>query len=160
MRRLLVPVGVVAALAFGLSACGGDDGGNPDAPPTSGSTATVPAGPVAGADTPEGQAFCDEATRTIGDALAVAAQAYEDFFKAEAGTDEWLSALDATTQTSGEAYEAAVEMAEAAPAPELKAVVDGIAAKIKINDDGSSEVVISPQTVSELMGQLNAACGR
>jgi hypothetical protein len=161
MRQRLVPVGVAAALVFGLAACGSsDDGGGPAAPTTPSSGAAAATGPVAGADTPEGQAFCDEAARTLGDAFALAAQAYEDFFEAETGTDEWLLAFDATTQRTFDAREATVELAAAAPTPELKAVLDGIAAQIEINTDGSSERILDSVTAEELLGQLNTACGR
>jgi len=158
MRKLLVQVGVAAAVAFGLVGCGG--GGDPAAPQTSATTATAPTGAVAGADTPEGQAFCDEAKRVLSESFAVAEQAYEDFFAAEAGSDEWLAALDETTQTSLDAYDATVGVAASAPTPELKAVLDDIAAQIEIQADGSSERPLSSEAVTELLGQLDTACGR
>jgi hypothetical protein len=162
MRRLFVQLAAVTALTLGLAACGDSDGGggDPEASPTSPATVAGPTGPVAGADTPEGQAFCDEAISTVSAAFDQAVQAYDEFFETEAGTDEWLMAFGALNVATTRAAQAARDMADVAPTPELAAVFNTIADQIDIQANGSTEVQLHAESAPQLLAQLNAACGR
>jgi hypothetical protein len=130
MRRLLV-CAALATVAFSAAACGGsgDSGGASTA--SSRATSTSPAAnAAAGADTPEGKALCNDAKRVLSADLAEAAKAYDDVLSHPAGSDEQLKALSQITTAAAKASGHMKEKAKSAPTPELKAAIEGVAAKI------------------------------